>query len=133
MSPAQAQRLFARERARFAKHVAWVSRTRLSIVNRQCTARGHCRFRDLAFADVAQKTPRVTLLSRALRLPDMNIHGLILHELGHVADVDIDMPGREQRADDIAEWVTGIRINYDTRNIETTGPGRYPRPRSLHR
>lgn len=73
------------------------------------------------------------MLTRALRLPEANVRGLIRHEFGHIVDPDPDARGREQRADDIAEWVTGRKIRYDAQDVQTTGRGRYPRPRYLHR
>lgn len=85
----------------------------------------------MAVADL--ETFEVLLVRRALALPRANVVGLIRHELGHHADVDPAAPNLEQRADDMAEYVTGERIRYDRRNIQTVGPGRWPRPRNLHR
>lgn len=135
MRQSDARRLFASERARFARLFPHVADTQFDLVDRRCTDKGHCRFRDLAYADEDARSgaPRVVMLARALKLSDDNVLGLMLHELGHVADIDVSKAGREQRADDIARWVTGLRISYDGRNIQTVGPGRYPRPRNLHR
>lgn len=131
MSPAQARRLFDYELVGFVAAFPRMKKTKFVLLNQRCTGPGHCRFRDLAFAE--PDVPRVTMLRRALDLPDENVRGLVLHELGHVADVHHGRHGGEQRADDIAEYVTGHRISYDGHNIQTTAPGRYPRPRNLHR
>lgn len=131
MTPAEAKRLFTRERSAFAKYFPWVKRTRIIILDQQCSSRRHCELRDLAFAE--QSPPSVSILKRALSLPRHNIIGLFRHELGHIADEHINSHGREQRADDIAEFVSGQRIRYDQHDIQTVGRGKYPRPTYLHR
>jgi hypothetical protein len=131
VTPGQARQLFKRELAVFSRTFPRMKSTRFVLLDQSCTGPGHCRFRDLAYAE--PRIPQVTMLCRTLLLPTENVRGLILHELGHVADVHHDRAGREQRADDIAEWVTGTRISYDRHSIQTTAPARYPRPRNLHR
>lgn len=131
MSPARAREVFAAERARFARVFPRAAKTQFVLLARACTDRRHCRFRDLAFAQ--PEIPRVSMLRRTLQLPDENVVGLMRHELGHVVDRDVERPWREQRADDIAEWVTGEPVRYDRMNIQTVGRGRYPRPMHLHR
>lgn len=81
----------------------------------------------MAFAN--DRIPVVALYLPAVKLPRANIVGLIRHELGHIAAPDLG----EQAADDAAEDATGQRVRYDSRMIQTTGRGRYPRPRNLHR
>lgn len=125
-------RLFRRERARFARAFPHVAATRLVVLARACTGAPHCGWRDVAYATTGPGAPRVAFLARALVLPAPNLVGLIRHELGHVADPWIERAGREQRADDIAEWVTGERIYYDRRFVQTIGRGRWPRPAHLH-
>lgn len=131
MTRAGALALFARERARFARACPWVSGAALAIADRACTSPRHCRRRDLAYADV--DTGVVTLLARALALPRANVVALLRHELGHLCDPDVDRPGAEQRADDIAEAVAGRRVAYDAADVQTTGRGAYPRPGRLPR
>lgn len=131
MTPRAAHRLFDRERARFARLFPQVRAARLVLLDRPCTSPQHCRWRDLAYATF--EPPTVHLLRRALDLPVVNVRGLVRHELGHLADEEIDRPGREQRADDLAEQATGQVIAYDEHDVQTTGRGRYPRPRHLHR
>jgi hypothetical protein len=123
--------LFRRERARFAAHYPWVTHASLLLVTGGCVEPGRCAYRDLAYADT--DALEVVLLERALRLSRSNVLGLVRHELGHLSDALVDAPGREQRADDIAERVTGRRIAYDRRLVQTTGRGTYPRPKRLHR
>lgn len=101
------------------------------IVDRKCIDPGFCHFRNLAYADPDSLS--VVMVRRALSLPKENVVGLIRHELGHLSDERIEQARREQRADDIAEYVTGGRVNYDSRNVQTIGRGQYPRPRNLHR
>ena len=131
MTPSDARRIFRRERDAFAFYFPHVARTKFIILNQQCTDGMHCKARDLAFAQI--DPPSVSILRRALSLPIANLIGLIRHELGHVADERIHARGAEQRADDIAEYVTGHKIFYDTRDIQTVSRGKYPRPRYLHR
>lgn len=136
LTRAQVHALFSRERAEFDsvlgrffpdRHLP-----RLFIVDRECTLPGACAERDLAYAEHGDR-PQVVLLARALKLPRNNIVGLIRHELGHLYDKRVRSRGAEQRADNIAAYVTGELIKYDRRDIQTIGRGVYPRPRRLHR
>ncbi len=131
MTPRDAKRIFSRERRAFSRYFPHVSKTKLIILDQPCVDSEHCAERDLAYA--IQSPPSVTMLRRSLSLPKHNVVGLIRHELGHVADRDLGLRGSEQRADDIAEYVTGKRIFYDQQDIQTTANGKYPRPRYLHR
>lgn len=126
MTPQRLRNIFARERARFAVPFPRVRTARLFIVDeRPVDARDYARA-------VLARRPYVVFLVRTLRLPERNVVALIRHELGHIADGRNDAPGAEQRADDIAEWVAGEPIRYDARDVQTVGPGRYPRPLYLH-
>lgn len=131
VTPAAARRMFARERAKFARWYPWVAQAELVLLKRRCVESGRCALRDLAYATFIPL--RVSLLERALKLPDANVRGLIRHELGHLSDRHVWRRGREQRADDLAEMITGVKIKYDVNDIQTTGRGIYPRPRYLHR
>lgn len=127
--------LFRRERQSFA-HVfpfARVASARLVIVETRCP-NPPCEERDYACAESGPESVpgEITMTRRALRLPRSNVVGLIRHELGHLADQS-SRRGAEQRADDIAEQVTGVRIRYDRRDLQTThNSGRWPRPKHLH-
>ncbi len=133
---AQIARLHAaweRDRALFARVYPRLARAELRVVGRACTLPGKCAFRDLAYAEPEGDT--VVVLARLADLPAANIAGLLRHELGHLADT---VPyrlnaGREQAADDIAEAVTGERIYYDKRAVQTLSRGEWPRPLWLHR
>ncbi len=130
LSRTAVQRLFATELERFTRACPWMPRkATLRVVQRPCTLPGHCATRDLAYASDAT----VTLLARALALPRANVVGLVRHELGHIADPWPTERDAEQRADDIAEFVTGVRVRYDRQLVQTVGTGTYPRPRRLHR
>ena len=132
MKRADLHDLFARERDAFAEAFPDVADARLRVVGQRCPHGGtRCARRDLAYAD--WDALEVVLAERALRLPRANVLGLLRHELGHLADPTPEARGAEQRADDIAQSVTGRKIRYDARMIQTVGPGTYPRPRQLHR
>lgn len=127
MTPQRLRNIFASERARFAAVFPRVKGTRLYLVDEQPVDA-----RDYARAVIGRR-PCVVFLLRALRLPERNVVALVRHELSHIADGRNPTPGAEQRADDIAAFVTGQLIRYDRRDVQTVGRGRYPRPQYLHR
>lgn len=131
MTPSEMRRAFLHERAAFAARFPRVHGAGLSLLNQPCSIGGRCGERDLGWADTTNN--RVFLLDRVLTLPTNRIIGLIRHELGHLSDARVTQPGAEQRADDIAEMVTGQPIRYDAKDIQTIGAGKYPRPLYLHR
>jgi hypothetical protein len=139
MTRTELRALYRRELARFTKVYPRVAGTKLEIVDVDCPGQmepdpGTCRKRDLAmFVDRRSGGLAVILAARILALPRRNIIAIVRHELGHASDVNLGRPGSEQRADDIAEEVGGQRINYDRYDSQTIGPGRYPRPKYLHR
>jgi hypothetical protein len=122
MRSVEFRRLFEDEANVFGVHPTLV------IVHRRCIE-ANCAARDVAAAQ--QRPPKVWFVHRALYLPEENLVALIRHELGHICDPTPRREGSEQRADDIAEMVTGQKIRYDDRDLQTVGPGRYPRPRYL--
>lgn len=112
------RRIFLEERRKFAKVYPKVCDVGFAIrPNPGPTSRS------MAYTD----GEAVFFYSRAIELPSKNVRALVRHELAHCAD----MKASEQGADDIAERVTGRKIRYDRRGIQTTGSGRYPRPRGL--
>jgi len=127
MSITQLAALFRRLRKQFGGRV---SNAALVLVSTRCGPSGKCGRRDVAWAVPANNT--VYLLERALRLTNAQLQGLMLHELGHLADPVIDLPGREKRADAIAYAITGKRIRYGRSAIQTTGRGSPTRPARLH-
>lgn len=129
MTPAELTSVFKRERAKFARFNARVAGAGLTLDTRRCSPGSPCRYRDVAWCE--WRGNRVYLLERVLDLPRANILGLLRHELGHLADPAIGLPHGEGRADQIAYEVTGRRIRYDRRAIQTVGRGG-PRPRHLH-
>jgi hypothetical protein len=102
----------------------------LELVDAPCGPTKHCRRRDVAWCLPAKRT--VYLLRRALQFSRAQLEGLVLHELGHIADPIVEHPHREKRADAIAHAVTGRRIRYGAHDIQTTGRGRLTRPAYLH-
>ncbi len=72
------------------------------------------------------------------RLPERNIEGLLLHEMGHAIDFRYEDARRglhedvERRADELAERTFGKVIRYDSRLVQCTGArGTAPRPPGL--
>lgn len=129
--------MFLRERAAFARVFPErrVAAARLVIVAGACP-QPPCAPRDYADAGgPGREQPGVIRVGRRiLRLPVCQQRGLIRHELAHLADDRLSAPGAEQRADDIAEAVTGVRIRYGANDVQTThASGRWPRPRYLPR
>jgi Zn-dependent protease with chaperone function len=121
--------IFRRARSQFAGTRADCSS--LVLVDAPCGPSGHCGRRDVAWCIPATRT--VYLLRRGLKLSRGQVSGLMLHELGHVADPLIGTHrGAEKRADAIALAITGRRIRYGEGDIQTTGPGRTTRPARLH-
>lgn len=124
--------LFLQERALFAKTFPRVAGATLWGREEPCFGSTRaCPGRSYAQADLA--TGRITILERAVWLPEENLLGLLDHELGHLADPTPFAPGAEQRADDLAEVATGRKIRYDPRDVQTLATGRWPRPEFLHR
>jgi hypothetical protein len=123
--------IFAVEREHFARVFPRVAQAVLTVSPRDCSPASRCAWRDFAWALVDEG--EVHMSHRVLALPLENQIGLLRHELGHLADAHVAEPWPEQRADDLAEVVTGKRIYYDARDLQTIGPGQYPRPLRLHR
>ena len=61
--------------------------------------------------------------------PDEVIDALLRHELAHALLLyQGHSEHYEREADEVAEMIWGERINYDARDVETLGPGKWPRP-----
>lgn len=118
--------IFRAERARFAVHYPHVSDASLDLVL-SARIRPGAAPRDLAECYPGDLRVR---LARGGRTSEARVRGLVRHELGHLA---LRGGGSEQDADDVAEEVTGQRIRYDADDVQTTGRGRWPRPRHLPR
>lgn len=116
MTLAELRVLFEQERALFAQAIPRAALAKLTIRPRPPGAAA----RDYAYAE----GDRVTLFEETADLPLRNVLGIIRHELGHVCDpIDDDECDGEARADEIAELVTGVRIRYDRRGVQTIGYG----------
>lgn len=133
MTLAEFRALCAAEILRFTGYAPECGETVVSVSDRKCLPYGDCAYRDLAYALYDADPPRIVVHKRLLRLPRQNVLGVIRHELGHVADPTPYALGAEQRADDVAESITGTKIRYDRRDVQTVGRGRYPRPLHLPR
>lgn len=137
MRAAVLRAMFLRERAAFARDYPErrVAAARLVIVARSCP-QPPCAARDYADAGgpARDRPGTIRVGRRILRLSRYGARAVLLHELGHLADRRLDDEGREQRADDIAWAVTGVRIRYGANDVQTThASGRWPRPRYLPR
>lgn len=128
MTPAAARRVFAAQRALFARLHPRVRGASLHIVDRACPTSAPCAARDLAWMVGGD----VYLLRRALRLPAANVRGLLAHELGHAADDRAYEPRSERRADALAARALGLKVGYDDGDVQALGRGRSPRPGNLH-
>ncbi len=128
------RRIFRIELARFVRVFPDLAGTTLVIKQTRCMGE-HCGFRDLAYqqGSILEGPSVITVNARLARFPIANVRGVIRHELGHACDDRIESPRAEQRADDIAEIVTGQKIRYDKDLVQTVGIGSWPRPRNLHR
>jgi hypothetical protein len=124
---------FARECARFARRYPVARVCHLVIRFARCTLPGACRVRDLAYAEPGGDPPTIVVLARLAGESAQVQRGILRHELGHVCDRWWRLPGAEQRADDLAEDVCGRKVRYDSRDVQTTGAGIWPRPKRLHR
>lgn len=133
MTETDLRRLFVGLREKFARRSPSVRAVTLEISDASCSPAPTCAWRDVAWASFEGSRRRVHVLRRVLALPRDNLVAILAHELGHAADAERNLPWREQRADDIAEDATGLRIRYDRLNLQTVGRGRYPRPLELHR
>lgn len=129
MNVRELARLFRGLRRQFRGTPA--ARAELWLLEAASTPGSPGRVRDAAYA--VEDPPRVVLLVRALRFSRAQVEGLLLHELGHLADPALDRAGREVRADAIAYVQTGHKIRYSRPyHIQTTGQGISSRPAYLH-
>lgn len=104
--------------------------------------------RDFAYC-VDGAPPRVVLSDKLAEEPPDVQDAVVRHELGHAVDfllgtrkcnaalrvlgVNTRGLGPERRADEVARMVWGQTIRYDLRDVQTLGPGVYPRPTRLGR
>lgn len=124
MSNARYRRLatvFRRERERFAAEYPHVIDASLEIDGNFKADKA----RDYATAD--SRTLVVTVRPAIVHLADGNILALIRHELAHLCDGDLS----ERDTDALAERVSGEKIFYDERDIQTVTSGVRPRPKRL--
>ena len=129
MTEKQAQALFAKQLALFRRYFKLAGVT-LHVHDREFTP--DCsNFRDVAWADFNNST--INVCARVLTYSKNTFLGLIRHEIGHLCDPFAGTEGCEQRADDIAAFVTGDKIRYSGPHIlQTIGSGMYPRPSTIH-
>ncbi len=129
MNEREAKKLFAAELRSFRSFFP-LAGVKFIIHKRENTP-GCNKFRDMAWADPNENT--INICRRVLDLSYNTFLGLVRHEIGHLCDPFLGTSLCEQRADDIAELVTGNRISYSgPHRIQTIGDGEYPRPKTLH-
>lgn len=122
------EQIFEHERRTFARTFPWVENVWLSVhpkhfIGKPCA-------RDLAWYDPGFL--RVCVTREVMRHPEHTVRGLIRHELGHAADLKLDAPGRERRADRLAKKATGRPVLYDENGLQSTTRGKPGRPKWLH-
>lgn len=129
MTKLEAEKLFKEQIAGFKRYFN-VSGIKLVIHDRYCTP-GCVEFRDVAWADQNKRT--VNMVRRSINFSRNAVIALMRHEIAHLCDPFVNSPGKEQRADDIAELVFGDKIKYSGPYLlQTIGDGEYPRPSILH-
>jgi hypothetical protein len=80
----------------------------------------------------ATPRPTITVLSRLEGQRPDRVFGVLAHEFGHALLFHDGHPDHgEQEADDAAFIAMGIQVRYDDDDVQTTGPGRWPRPPGL--
>lgn len=131
MTRREFRRLFYQQCDRFHEAFPHLEPVRLQVVNAPCPVTETCEAR--AHGVYVLEEHCIIFAEKTLWLPLENVLGLVYHELGHASDLHIERAGAEQRADDLAEHATGYQIHYDSADLQTVGPGRYPRPLYLHR
>ena len=129
-SEAYVQRIFEEERARFMAAFPRMPDVRLAVRDRHYRVRG-VDARDLAWYDIGGRT--VYILRSAFSRSDGAIRGILRHELGHAADVDVGKKGSEARADRLALLATGVPVRYTADGVQHATHGQPGRPGWLHR
>lgn len=119
--------LFARERARFARHYPRVAQTMLLISQEEHGT----HYRDVAYSSTVGKKPAVVFVSRALRFDRGRLVAIVRHELAHCCNMRLS----ERDTDRLAERIGGEQIWYDRMDLQTVTPKRGAkrvRPEYLH-
>lgn len=127
MTVVEAYKLFDRERKPFVQAAPGTRDVRLVIHRKHYLKRPVKR--DLAWYEPDTRT--INIIAKVLTFKPVQVAALIRHEFGHAIDRQIDRPNSEQRADDLARWVTGEPIYYDGDDIQTLDEEAYPRPGHL--
>ncbi len=89
------------------------------------------RKRNYAYCIDAPSGPVIVLAPKARRASEERVLGVLAHEFGHALAFLAGAEHTERDADDLAERVFGLRINYDTDDVQTVGEGVRPRPLRL--
>ena len=90
------------------------------------------RRRNYAYCVDDPSGPVIVLAPKARRASAERVLGVLAHEWGHALAVLAGMPEHAERdADTLAERVFGVRIAYDTDDVQTVGVGTRPRPSRL--
>ena len=129
MSELEAARIFAEEASAFAAAFPWLPPVRLVIRTRHYRARTAAR--DLAWYEIDRG--EVCLLRAALARSAGSVRGILRHELGHAADLDVRKRGAEARADRLAWIATGAPVRYTADGVQHATHGEAERPPSLPR
>ena len=96
--------------------------------------------RHFAMAGIEKEGPAIRVAPELASRPVGEIHGVIMHELGHILVLLGIFPMKrghdasERQADAVAEQVFGKKIYYKKNNVQCAGPGSRgvrPRPKGL--
>lgn len=89
------------------------------------------QYRNFAYCKEGD-TPMICISPRFFQQPEDRQEALFLHELGHAWLFQHGSADHTEReTDKAAERISGKRIYYDELDVQTTKPGRYPRPSYL--
>jgi hypothetical protein len=73
----------------------------------------------------------VTIAPKLIGQPMYRVDALLRHELAHGLLLTLKQPHSERDCDRTAELVFGAPIRYDAEDVQTLGPGVWPRPSHL--
>lgn len=103
-------------------------------IDKPCLVGSDCKIRDIAETIINYSDYAVMRFTNKILQSRQVAEAIVSHEFGHIIDPWLrdNIPGKEKRADMLAELVTGNRIFYDGNKIQTFSKGTFPRPGGIH-